>query len=114
MPVKSNHLAFALVVKELTEGPITTKDVVEVSGLYIQTARYLMNALHKYQAVHICAWEPNSRGVDTTPVYKLGRGKDKPKAKKSGAEKTQDYRTRRDALNLVNSIVGKPKIQEAA
>lgn len=104
--IKSNHIAWALIIKELSEGPITAYDAVEVSGVYIATARYLLKALHKYKAVHICAWEPNSRGCDTTPVYKFGPGKDKPKQVKSMAQRQLECKARKKKFSSVNIFAG--------
>ena len=101
---KINHITYALILRELLDGEISAHDAVEVSGVHIKTAQEFMRTLRKYKVVHICAWEPNTRGIDTTPVYRLGAGKDKPRRSKTGAERQRLCRAKKAGLQLINGV----------
>ena len=102
---KINHITYALILRELLDGEISAYDAVEVSGIHIKTAQEFMRTLKAYKVVHICSWEPNTRGIDTTPVYKLGPGKDKPRRKKSVAERMRVCRAKKAALEMINGML---------
>ena len=102
---KTNQETYAILFKHLLDGPMTAYDLVEESGVHIVTAQSLMRCLKKHKVVHICGWEKNSRGIDTTPIYKLGHGKNKPRAKMTDKERTQRYRDKKKAMELQNIIV---------
>ena len=90
-----NHQALALAVKRLMEGPATSHNIVEVTGLHINTAYELMRTFHKNKVVHISGWEPNALGVDTTPLFTLGAGRDVKRRKASSKERSARSRARK-------------------
>lgn len=103
---KVNHIAYAIILRELLDGEMTAHDAAEISGLYITTTQQFFKTLKDKKVVHICAWEPNSRGIDTTPVYRLGEGKDKPKRKASTAERMRKCRAKKKIEKVENFMFG--------
>lgn len=102
---KTTQETYAILFKHLLDSPMTAHELAAETGVHIVTAQRLMRILKQYKVVHICAWEKDSRGRDVTPVYKLGTGKDKPKAKMTTAERTKRYRDKLAGLMLQNLIV---------
>lgn len=94
---KLNQECYALVLKELLAGPSPTKELVAVSGMSLITIQELMRTFHRHQVAHIFAWDPDARGADSIPVWKLGPGRDAKRRKKSKAEICRDYRARKKA-----------------
>lgn len=98
---KVNQDAYARVLKMLLADPVTAHDIVQEVGLHLITAQSMFRTFRKHKVVHICAWEPDSMGRDAIPVYKLGKGKDKPRNKLTPAERQARYRKRKAALENV-------------
>ncbi len=92
--IKINELLYARMIRMLVDGA-TSRNVAMETGLHVVTAQSYLRALHKEKATHIIAWVKNTRGVDTTPVFKLGVGEDKPRSKMTRAEIAKRYRYRR-------------------
>lgn len=106
MPVnKTTQETYAILFKHLLDSPMTAHELVDESGIHVVTAQRLMRTLKEYKVVHICAWEKDSRGRDVTPVYKLGKGRDKKRARMTTAERTQRYRKKLEGLLLQNMVV---------
>jgi hypothetical protein len=101
---KVNQESYALVFKDLLAGPSTAYDLAEVSGLHVVTVQELMRTLHRHKVVHIVAWHPNGRGIDTTPVFALGKGRDVKRRCKTRAQIAADYRERKRLRELVNAV----------
>jgi hypothetical protein len=99
---KVNQEAYALVFKDLLAGPSTAHELADVSGLHIVTMQSLMRTLKKHKVVHIVAWHPNGRGIDTTPVFQLGQGRDVKRRRKTRAQIAADYRERKQMQGMVN------------
>lgn len=90
---------FAKAIKHFVGTPrVTVADIVDVTGVHETTAARLAHALHKEHVVHISGWVEDTLGRDQTPVYTFGGAPDVPrKPRKSGAERTRDYRDRKRA-----------------
>ena len=102
MIYKVNQDTYARLFKELLENPISAHDAVETTGIHLTTAQNLLRCLKKHKVVHITAWDPDSLGRDVTPVYALGAGRDKPRRKKSAAERQRQCRQRKANAKLVS------------
>lgn len=102
---KINQETYARLFKMLLDDPITAHEAAEETGIHIVTAQRLMRILKKHKVVHVTGWEPNGRGIDTTPVYTLGGGKDKPRRKKSSAQRTGEYRARLRLREIPTSLM---------
>jgi hypothetical protein len=103
--LRVNHQALALAVKRMLQGPFTAHDVVEVTGLHINTAYELVNMFHKVGTSHRSGWEQNSFGIDTTPVFTLGPGVNKRRRKASAKEKSARYRANKKIRQQRNPLV---------
>lgn len=98
---KVNQDTYARLFSELLDNPSTPHELAEVTGLHLHTAQDLMRTLHRHKVVHIKAWEPNTRGIDTTPVFAFGRGRDAKRRKKTRAQIAADYRERKKMRDMV-------------
>lgn len=93
---KLNQAKYAKLIKLLMQRPHTAHELAETVELHIVNTQGLMRTLVEHKVVHISAWLPNSRGVDTTPVYKFGPGrKNAERRKMTDAERTARYRERK-------------------
>lgn len=106
MTYKVNQETYARLFKHLLYAPITAHELAEETGVHIVTAQSLMRCLKKYKVVHIFGWEKDTMGRDATPIYKLGRGKDKPREKLSMAERQRRYRAKKKGLAFQNVLFG--------
>ena len=78
-------------IKMLMDG-CTCYTIRDETGLHIVTVQSYLRAMHKEGVVHIMGWVKNSRGVDSTHIYKLGIGQDKPRSKMTRADIAKRYR----------------------
>lgn len=78
-------------IKMLFDG-CTPQNICAETGLHIVTTQSYLRALHDVGAVYISGWIKNSRGADTTKIYTLGIGEDKPRFKLTRAEIARRYK----------------------
>lgn len=71
----SNVTAYVLLFQAL-EGGGNINDLHAESGLGLQTIRKFVSVARRKKMVHIKAWDKDSMGRYTRPVYALGSGKD--------------------------------------
>lgn len=106
--IKVVHTMYALMLKMLLKEPQSLDTLEQETGLSRTTLYRMFSALRRHKVVHVYDWEPDSRGRDAHAVYKLGPGKDKPKYKLSGAERTRRYRERlkqRQQTEVLDNII---------
>ncbi len=89
--IKMSEILYARMIRMLLDG-CTAYDIANETGLHVITTQSYLRALHKEKAVHIVGWVKNTRGVDTTHIYKIGIGSDKPRSKMTRAEIAKRYR----------------------
>lgn len=92
--IKMNELMYARMIRMLFEGASSISIVAE-TGLHSVTVQSYLRALHKERAIHVIGWVKNTRGVDTTHIFKIGEGEDKPRTKTPKTEIARRYRFRR-------------------
>lgn len=92
---KINQDTYGRLFRMLLDDPCTAHDLSHETGLHIVTAQSLMRTLKKHKVVHVSAWETDRLGRDTTPVYKLGEGRDKPRRRMTQSERQQRYRNKK-------------------
>lgn len=100
---KVNQDTYAKLFASLLEAPQTTHQLAEETGLHLTTVQNLMRTLHRHKVVHVKGWEPNSRGIDTTPVFAFGKGTNVKRRKKTRAQVAADYRRRKKLREMVNA-----------
>lgn len=104
--IKVNQDMYARALRMLLDDPITAHDLAEETGMHVVTAQSFMRALQSHEVVHITDWERDSMGRDSTPVYKLGAGKDKPRRKMTAAERQARHRAKKASLQeYVNTAI---------
>lgn len=92
--IKVNAIAFAEMVNCLIPGDMPCAEIAEATGLHYLTVLHYTRAMHARGAVHIAAYEPDSRGRYVTRVYKLGPGRDAKRPKLTDAERRRRYLAR--------------------
>ena len=102
--IKINAILQAQLIKLLLEGTYTCAELAEMTGLHYVTVLQYTRELHRAGAAHIAEWEKDWRGRDLAKIYKLGAGKDKPRQKKTQAERQIAYRAKKKQLKLIQTI----------
>lgn len=102
--MKINQETYALVFKHLLTEEASAHELADVSGLHSITAQSLMNTLKKHKVVHVCGWDKDTMGRDTTPIYKLGAGKNVSRTRMTRAQVVARYRAKKKALDEVRMI----------
>jgi hypothetical protein len=92
--VKVSHAVLAQTMQLLMQGTVTAQQLCSHTGVHLITAQEWLRALRIAKTVHVVGWLPDSLGRDATPVYGMGEGTDKPRAKMSRAEISKRYRER--------------------
>jgi hypothetical protein len=99
---KVNQTAYALIFKELLEGPLTARDAIELTGLHIQTANNLFKCFKKHKIVYIASWETDNMGREVLPVYQIGNKPDKKRRVMTSTQRSARYKAKQAALKLIN------------
>jgi DNA-binding transcriptional ArsR family regulator len=99
-PVRLGALSMAKVTRALLDGPCSVGELKLASGLSGNTLYEYLRALRKEGVVHICGWEKDATGRESLRVFKLGPGKDRPRAKKSKAQVARECRKRKQDAKL--------------
>lgn len=90
--VKVNALSYAHMVRLMIDGLYTIEEIAEQTGLHYVTVCQYARELHRAQAAHICAWQPDARDRDALKIYKIGLGKDVKRRKLSSKERQRRHR----------------------
>lgn len=106
-PTKTGVLSVAKMVRRLMDDNQTVYTLAEHTGLHPVTIRRFMKAMIKERAAHVCAWERDACGRDTTPVYTLGEGRQAPRRKMTAAERRAKSRAKMKAIKL-NALFAGP------
>lgn len=75
-------ISAAKVLANLYAGPATARELMEVSGLSKNTVMEYLRHFKTEGVIHICAWERDSLGRWSIPVFQLGYGKDRTRPQK--------------------------------
>ena len=104
---KLNAMTQAKLIRLLWDGGYNTAELADQTGLHYVTVLEYVRELYKEGAVHIAAWGKDSRGRLTRPLYKLGPGRDAPKAKLTPAERQARARARRRERQHLAVLAGR-------
>ena len=77
---------------------VTSYELAEHTGWHLLTAQSLLRALHKQRCVHVVGWLKDPLGRDTTRIYAVGDGHDRPRSNLTRAEIARRYRERKRRL----------------
>ena len=102
--IKINAILQAQLIKLLFEGTYTCAELAEMTGLHYVTVLQYTRELHRAGAAHIAGWEKDVRGRDLAKIYKLGEGKDRPRQKKTQAERQIAYRAKKKQIKIMELI----------
>jgi predicted ArsR family transcriptional regulator len=102
--MKVNQETYALVFKHLLTEEASAHELADVSGLHSITVQSLMRTLKKYKVVHVCGWDKDGMGRDTTPIYKLGVGKNVSRTRMTRAQVVARYRAKKKHMDEVKMI----------
>lgn len=102
--IKINAILQAQLIKLLLEGTYTCQELADETGLHYVTVLQYTRELHRAGAAHIAEWEKDWRGRDLSKIYKLGAGKDKPRQKKTAAERQIAYRTKKKQIKVLELL----------
>lgn len=91
-----NAACYAEMLAKLVADPCAMTELVDITGLHVNTVRKIVAALRLRGLVHIVAWDIDRRGVRRVPVYTFGRGEDAPRP--AVASKTLIQRRYRERL----------------
>lgn len=77
---KFNSVAFATLIRCLLQGPCTTHDLAEATGLSLCTCRSYLAEFHQQGVVHVVEWCEDARHTPQVRAYAIGLDKkDKPR-----------------------------------
>ncbi len=102
--IKINAILQAQLIKLLLEGTYTCQELADMTGLHYVTVCQYTRELHRAGAAHISGWEKDNRGRDLAKIYKLGEGKDKPRQKKTQAERQIAYRAKKKQIKIMELL----------
>lgn len=77
---------------ELKACPMTTSQLADKLGLSVSRTRFYVATLRADGKAYIKAWNAPPCGGDLAPVYGLGNRPDKPKARKTGAQRYRELK----------------------
>lgn len=109
--VKINAMTQARLIKLLLEGTYTCTELAEMTGLHYVTVLQYTRELHRAGAAHIADWEKDSRGRDLAKIYRLGEGSDKPRQKKTQAERQIAYRAKKKQLMWIKKLCSAQSVE---
>jgi predicted ArsR family transcriptional regulator len=101
---KINGFTQARLIKLLFEGIYSCQELAEETGLHPTTVRDYTRELHRAKAIHICAWEKDSRGRDVIKIYKIGEAKDAKRHRLTDAERQRAYRAKKSHQSMIHAI----------
>jgi DNA-binding transcriptional ArsR family regulator len=103
-----NYLSAAAMLRALVDGPATTAEIVEETGVAIRTVRLYVRAMRQQRLIYVARWEADSQGRRKTAAYLFGPDKsDAPNPpRESRVVIVRRYRSRVRVRTLHAAIVG--------
>lgn len=94
---KFSHLNLGRILRALVDGPLTTIQLQEKTGISIQTARSLCKSLYKSKLLYIEHWEASKAMY--LPAYRFGKGTDAPKDERLSLSQTKILKLLKESRN---------------
>lgn len=105
MRPKVNATIFALMIRELQDGPSSTADIVRVTGMLPATVRGYLQKLHGQRCTHIIDYELDCMGRQRAPIYMMGSGRDTPRrSPTTWAQRAKSQRARQPMRELYERL----------
>tara|TARA_R110000803_G_scaffold114284_3_gene182747 strand:- start:1671 stop:2045 length:375 start_codon:yes stop_codon:yes gene_type:complete len=101
---KVGAFTYALLIKHMFDGTLTSRELADVTGLHYVTVLSYTRELHKAKAAHICMWEKDGYGRDSIKVYKLGEGTDAERFRMTSAQKSARHRVKKRGLEMIHRM----------
>lgn len=101
---KVSYVVLAQTMKALLNGPVSSHEIAEITGIHQVTASEWMRSLRKEGAVHITGWLPDSMDRDVTAVYSIGTGKDKARRKLTPSQRQARHRAKKRRMALDQAL----------
>lgn len=105
--VKVNALTQARLIKLLLDGDMACDELAQATGLHYVTVLQYTRELHRAGAAHVAEWRADGRGSHTRKVYKLGAKPDAKRPKLTPAERTRNYRIRKQTMKQNAFLYGR-------
>ena len=101
----SQHaVAFAIVVRELLDGPCTARELAEETGMRPETVLGWIRAMRRQHVIYVCHWVEDSQGRRGTAAYALGGKADAPRRPVPRQTVVRDYKARVKLRNVAQAI----------
>lgn len=105
---KIGALTYANLLHAMLPGDLNCRELAEETGLHYITVLDYTRAMHKKGVIHIARYDPDSRGRHITIIYKLGPGKDAKRVRLTDVQRTQRYRDKKAAMQMIQRTAGTP------
>tara|TARA_B110000305_G_C19237641_1_gene538316 strand:+ start:341 stop:670 length:330 start_codon:yes stop_codon:yes gene_type:complete len=94
-----NAYLFAKTWRMFADGRhVSAHDLVESLEVATRTAWLWLRTLHEMRCIHVVDWKKDTIGRDQTPVYADGDGFDKPKYKRTLADRRRQYYDKKEEI----------------
>ena len=100
------HMAVAMLMAAMLDGPKTYAELCEASGLNQTSVRGYIMALRKFKAARIAEWQTDSRNRLTVAAFALGKGTDAVRKiePRDNAARLKAYRTRNKQVRMLRAM----------
>ena len=103
-PVNVGAMTYAKLIKLLSNGTMSMREMAEETGLHYMTVQGYIAALHKEKMVHIIAWEKDAINRNSIRIYMLGEGVDASKETRGPKLLAADYRARERHKKMIHRM----------
>lgn len=87
-------IAFAVILRELLDGPCTALELAAETGMRHETVLGWIRAMRRQSVLHVAQWVEDSQGRRGTAAYSLGNKPDAPRRPMQRREIVKRYRQR--------------------
>lgn len=74
--VTQHAIAFAIILRELLDGPCTARELAEETGMRHDTILGWIRAMRRQHALYVSSWVEDTNGRRSVAAYSLGRKAD--------------------------------------
>jgi hypothetical protein len=102
---KVNQTDYCITIAHLIDFPSTAHELADLTALNLVTVQDLLNRFKEHKIAHIVGWEADRFDRDCTPIYKFGKGPNKPRRSKTRAQIAKNYRERKRIREISRALV---------